>query len=72
MNAQLISGAVVSVRWAKEDPNPSKVAALAAARTAGIVRVVTQATVRSPSLILDFGATLQFTHAHTHNRYSTQ
>mmetsp|Transcript_42693 Transcript_42693/g.96626 ORF Transcript_42693/g.96626 Transcript_42693/m.96626 type:complete len:218 (+) Transcript_42693:552-1205(+) len=48
MNNQVIAGAVVSARWAKEDPNPKKVAEAAAARAAYALRVVEETTPVGP------------------------
>ena len=47
MSQQVIEGAAVGVRWAKEDPNPRRVAALASARAASVVRQVQDVDPRS-------------------------
>ena len=40
MSQQVVEKAVVSVRWAKEDPNPRRIAALAAEKRARVLRAV--------------------------------
>jgi hypothetical protein len=40
LSQQVVGASTVSVRWAKEDPNPRRIAALAAERAAKVLRVV--------------------------------